>query len=406
MRFEAACIVAFLVLLPAARLRAAESCVTCHPEARTEFEASVHAKQYGCTACHGGDAAATGPDAHAVDKGWIGKPARNDIPRLCATCHADPARMRPFRLPTDQLTEYQTSQHGQRLAQGDDRVAVCTDCHGVHRIVAGVDPASPVAPRNVPATCGRCHADAALMASYKLPADSVEQFRGSVHGVALFVDEHPAAPTCSTCHGAHGANTLDGGSIAAACGRCHGRTAEYLNDGPHRPASAAADKRADCVACHGYHDTKRPDQTLFATACPSCHAAGSSALATGEKLRTLLGQADEALDTASQELDSAAAQSPTLVRYRPRLVQGRAYLMEALPVQHSLAVERVADLTRSARSVADQIRAGVHGATQDERLRYLWLAAAWLYIAFTLGVAYLYRQERRGASHGTARRDG
>jgi hypothetical protein len=380
---------------PTAAGSARESCVLCHPDKKTEFDDSVHAKDFGCTACHGGDPAAQDmPAAHAVAKGYLGKPGRADIPRLCAQCHADPSRMKAFDLPTDQYAQYQTSGHGVRLAQGDTRSAVCTDCHGTHRILSRHEPTSPIARLNIPTTCGRCHADQGLMAAYHLPADQVEKFRHSVHGVALFDEDHPAAPTCATCHGAHGAVAPQVGSIGAVCGHCHSRTREYFNEGPHRKATSDG-KMSGCASCHGYHDIVHPDRALFDTTCPACHAPDTPQFGIAQKLKTLLMQTQDAVSVARDELHTAAKVSPTVMRFQPRLQQSWAYFMEALPVQHALAVDRVADLTRSARSIADEVRGAAHGVEQDTRLRYLWLAAAWVAILFAVVVTYRYRAERR-----------
>jgi hypothetical protein len=384
-----------LLVLTGTETRAEEACTTCHPDVKTEYRESIHAKALGCTACHGGDAAAEEVGAaHAVARGYIGKPARKDIPALCATCHADPNRMKAFGLPTDQYAQYQTSKHGILMAQGDTRAAICTDCHGAHRILTPQEPTSPVARRNIPATCGRCHADQKLMAEYKVPADQVDKFRHSVHGIALLDEDHPSAPTCATCHGAHGASAPQNGSINAVCGHCHMRTREYFNQGPHRKA-ADEGKMTECVSCHGYHDIGHPDRSLFDTACNRCHAPGSSPFATAQKLKTLLSQTEEAVATAGDEITEVAKTAPTVARYRPRLQQSWAYFMEALPVQHSLAVDRVADLTRSARSISDEVRGAVHGVEQEARLRYLWLAVAWVLILFTVAVTYQYRTERQ-----------
>jgi hypothetical protein len=386
-------IIALLIALStllSRRLPAAESCLTCHPDVKTEFEQSVHAKRVVCTSCHGGDPNAVGLQAHAAPN-YIGKPRRQDIPSLCASCHADGERMRASGLPIDQYAQYQRSEHGLRLAQGDTRVAVCTDCHGTHRILSREEPTSPVAARNVPATCARCHADAELMAAYGLPADQLEKFRNSVHGVALFVDEHPAAPTCATCHGAHGASDVQ---VTKMCGHCHTRTREYFEQSPHRTAVQQG-KMSDCVSCHGYHDIAPPSSHLFETSCPACHGGDQAASATAQKLKTLVDQASASLDTAANQLAAAEPMSPTLARFRPRLEQARALFMEALPVQHSLAVERVADLVRSARSITDEVRLAVHGVAEQSRLRYLWLAVVWVVILFAVGVTFLYQRERR-----------
>jgi hypothetical protein len=381
-----------LLMLGAARAPAEESCLTCHPDVKTDFAQSIHAKDFSCTGCHGGDPIAVSLEAHAPAKGYIGKPSRKDIPSLCASCHADANHMRPFGLPTDQYAQYQKSQHGILLAQGDTHVAVCTDCHGTHRIMARGDPSSPVFPRNIPATCGRCHADSQLMATYNLPSDQLEKFRASVHGVALFVDQHPLAPTCATCHGSHGA--ADAQNITAACGHCHSRTLEYFDESPHLKAVREG-KMSECISCHGYHDTPPPSLALFDTACPTCHAAGSSGLATAQKLKTVLTQAQQTLETASTELAQVEHLAPTAIRFRPRLQQARAHYLEALPVQHALNVERVDDLTRSARSISDDVRGAIHGIEQDRRLNLLWLGLVWMYVLFAVGVAYLYRRERK-----------
>ena len=61
----------------------------------------------------------------------------------------------------------------------------------------------------------------------------------------------------------------------------------------------------------------------------------------------------------------------------------------------SLAVDRVDDLTRTARSIAEDVEASVHGVQQESQLRYIVLALGWLFILFTSAVAYLYRKERK-----------
>lgn len=381
-----------LVFLPYGA-RAEESCGTCHPDVRIEYATSVHGREFSCTECHGGDPTLVTVEAHSLQKKYIGKPTRRDVPALCAACHANPNRMKPYGLATDQYAQYLTSQHGLLLAKGDTHVAVCTDCHGVHAILPRGEPNSPVAVRNIPSTCGRCHADKELMATYKLPADQVDKFRGSVHGEALFIDQHPSAPTCTTCHGEHGAAPLIG-EAGTVCGHCHTRTREYFNDSPHKKA-AEEQKMSECVSCHGYHDIPRPDAALFDTACAICHAQDSAQFMTGQKLKTLLTQTNESLETARRELREFEEISPTIVRYRPRLQQAQAHFMEALPVQHSINTDRLEDITRNARSIGEEVRASVHGVQEEVRLRYIALAVVWVLLFFALSIAYLYRQERR-----------
>jgi hypothetical protein len=369
-----------------------ESCVTCHPQAKTEFEGSAHEREFACSGCHGGDPEVLGVEAHEAE-GFVGIPPRAEVPGLCAHCHADPARMKASGLPTDQYAQYQTSEHGKALAGGDTRVAVCTDCHGHHAILPADEPTSPVARPNAAATCGRCHSDHALMAPYGIPTDQEEQFRQSVHGVALYAQDHPAAPSCADCHGAHGATAM-GASPRAACAHCHQRAQEYLDRGPHR-AAVATGKMDSCTSCHGDHQTSPPSHELFDTACRGCHTPQSSEFATGQKLKTIFLQASESVDTASEELVEARKRFPTLNRLETYLLQGRAYLMESLPVQHSLALDEVEDLARAARSVADDVRSSIYGIRYTEQLRYMELAVMWIFIVLACVAAFLYRAELR-----------
>lgn len=152
---------------------------------------------------------------------------------------------------------------------------------------------------------------------------------------------------------------------------------------------------SECVSCHGYHDIPEPDSLLFDTACVTCHEPTSAQFMTGQKLKTLLLQTNESLETALRELHEFQEISPTISRFLPRLQQARAHYMEALPVQHSLNMEWVEDITRNARSVGEEVRASVHGAREEVRLRYVALAVVWVLLFFALSIAYLYRQERR-----------
>ena len=150
---------------PASSSAAAGRCGVCHPAERVLFEKSRHAQEdVHCVSCHGGDDRTL--DQHAAHgAGFRGRPARQDIPKLCASCHASEERMRAYNLPVDQYALYQTSGHGKRLASGDTRVAVCSDCHGAHDILPPSDPASRVFRINIPKTCGSCHGDSVLMKS-------------------------------------------------------------------------------------------------------------------------------------------------------------------------------------------------------------------------------------------------
>ena len=149
------------------------TCAPCHGPQAQEIARSVH-HALACQQCHGGNEAfdlppeqraryaASAPDSTArppFDHGpsFTGKAPRLKIPNLCGDCHADVERMNPYGLRTDQLAAYWTSGHGKALKQrGEQRVAVCTDCHGAHDIRRASEPASKTNPMNVPDTCGHC----------------------------------------------------------------------------------------------------------------------------------------------------------------------------------------------------------------------------------------------------------
>jgi predicted CXXCH cytochrome family protein len=70
---------------------------------------------------------------------------RSQIDGLCAQCHEDA------------FQTYLDSYHGKASSLGDAETAVCTDCHGGHRILPASDPESSVNEANLIATCGECH---------------------------------------------------------------------------------------------------------------------------------------------------------------------------------------------------------------------------------------------------------
>ena len=57
----------------------------------------------------------------------MGKPKGWAVAQMCGSCHSDIERMRVInpRLPTDQLAQYRTSEHGKRAQKGNERVATC-----------------------------------------------------------------------------------------------------------------------------------------------------------------------------------------------------------------------------------------------------------------------------------------
>jgi len=366
-------------------------CVICHAYAVRrrwldivpEWKRSAHAQHgVGCSDCHGGD-----PNASDFDKAMYGVPGftarwkKRDIPALCARCHADPRRMRPYNLATDQYAQYLQSVHGRRLlVQGDDKVAVCTDCHGVHEIRARDDPESSVFKSNVPKLCAGCHADKRLMARYGLPADQYAQYLQSVHGRRLLVDEDRAAPNCADCHGAHGATPPGVEEVPAVCGTCHGRTQQEFSAGAHaRPA------RPRCVDCHDDHGVVVPADTMLVGKgrghCMSCHPPASAPGRVARRIHGLILDLARRSVAAGRLVQRAADASMDVSDLRPQLDRAATGLIEARAMQHSLSLARLQQKTREAQLVLATVERAARRALAESRRRRVIVLGALLVLA-------------------------
>jgi predicted CXXCH cytochrome family protein len=70
---------------------------------------------------------------------------RESIPEVCGRCHGE-----------KEFT-YEDTYHGKSVRLGEPSRAVCTDCHGYHKILPQSNPDSTVSSENIVATCGQCH---------------------------------------------------------------------------------------------------------------------------------------------------------------------------------------------------------------------------------------------------------
>jgi len=138
-----------------------DTCGMCHSEVVEQFRASVHGQALArgvtqtplCTDCHG---------EHNIIKHTSEASPVNPahIRDTCGSCHGDVRLTRKFGLPTDRLVSFDSSFHGLAAKSGSQTVANCASCHGVHNILPSSDPKSTVYPKNLPKTCGQCHAGA------------------------------------------------------------------------------------------------------------------------------------------------------------------------------------------------------------------------------------------------------
>lgn len=383
-----------------------DSCVSCHLEMGDELaepvegmKGDVHARQgLSCADCHGGDPSAgfDGDMEAAMDpaKGYVGAPSRAQIPRFCARCHSDPNYMRRYnpRVQTDQYERYQTSQHGKLLARGDDKVAVCTDCHGVHGILPANDARSPVYPMNIPNTCGRCHADPDYMASYGIPTNQVAAYSSSVHGQALLDKGDQAAPACNDCHGNHGANPPGAPSIAYICGQCHLNNAELFLKSPHK---AAFDEMGlpECETCHGNHAIKPPTDDMLGagpqSVCTECHEPDSKGYLAAVGMRLQIEELKRVIAEADSLLSAAERAGMEVSEPKFELNEADDALIKARTMIHSLSVEQVRKVIEAGLQKAQDALGAGYQAMADLQFRRKGLAVSTIFILIFAWGLYL-----------------
>ena len=362
-----------------------------------KFSQDIHAqKGLTCTSCHGGDASSYDPDqAMSRKAGWKGKIDRRQIPQLCGSCHSNPAYMRPFNpsLRTDQLDQYHTSMHGKRLAAGDTKVAVCTDCHSVHDLRPPSDPRSTVNPVNVAKTCSRCHSDAAYMKQYGIPTDQFAKYVTSVHHDAMAVRGDLSAPTCTTCHGNHGAVPPGVDKVQNVCANCHAFQAQMYQKSIH--SKAFQDKGLPgCVVCHSNHGIQHPSDAMLGTGptgvCVKCHTAGDHCDRARVEILGNLTQLNSEIKNANQSLSLAESSGMEVSEARLNQDQARDLLTKARVTIHSFQTALVEQDTQAGMKIAAaNLKAG-KDAMVERNHRRIGLGICLIAIAMMLVGLWLY----------------
>ncbi len=391
--------------------QAPNTCVDCHslldpPQKVTaeQFAADIHAqKGLTCASCHGGDPTKDSDQAMSKAAGFRGHIRRSQIPQLCAGCHSNAAYMHKFNpsLRTDQLAQYKTSVHGQRLAQGDEQVAVCTDCHSLHGILPAGDSRSSVHPLNVATTCSRCHADAARMKPYSIPTDQFAGYSVSVHHEALAVRGDLSAPTCTTCHGNHGATPPGVASVEYVCSNCHAFQTQLFDAGPHKQAFASA-KMPGCVTCHSNHRIQHPTDAMLGTGpqsvCTNCHAPGDAGFKVAATTQAKLTGLEAAIERAQEVLDRAEHSGMDVSQAKLAQAQARDTLTKARVSIHSVTVDKILEDVQAGNKLAEQNLAAGIQALADRDFRRWGLGISVLLIVVTIAGLWLYIREIEGRS--------
>jgi formate dehydrogenase gamma subunit len=240
------------------------SCASCHAEVPADVAKSAHAAlgPASCASCHG--------SAHTTQR------AVRISPNQCSTCHEVAVR------------DYHKSVHLEALDHGDAQSATCLSCHGpTHKVLPATNPDSAVAKKNLPATCGSCHANPEFLATHKIDfALPVEAYRLSVHGRAVEAG-NAAAPSCSDCHASHAIfpardarSKINHWQVTRTCGECHGDIKKTYDESIHGEAVARGVRESPvCTDCHGEHRILAPSEPqslvnparVSSVTCGRCH---------------------------------------------------------------------------------------------------------------------------------------
>src|SRR5215469_14157744 len=278
---------------------ALSKCAHCHAEEARDFHESVHgqaaasgdAQSPTCVSCHG--------NAHQIQpSGDVSSPvAKRNLPDTCATCHSNPQFLRTHNIPFAHPVElYRESVHGRMIESGNEKAAVCSDCHGSHGIFPVQDARSKVNHWNLSSTCGQCHAEIA------------KTYLESVHGEAMIAGVKDA-PVCSDCHGEHlilepqqaGSPVNPLRVSLVTCGRCHNderlalrynlpkdRIPSYADSYHGLALREGSESVANCASCHGIHNIFRPtdprstvNRASLSKTCGNCHAGAGEHFAIG-----------------------------------------------------------------------------------------------------------------------------
>ncbi|MBD3232642.1 MAG: hypothetical protein GF315_02850 [candidate division Zixibacteria bacterium] len=406
-------LVSIVVLVPVNRL-SADSCMKCHqeiegaPDSPTKLIVSdIHYRNaISCADCHGGDPTVgyeEGDPSLAMDpeKGYIGVPSYNEIPKFCSRCHSDVEYMRERRpkLRIDQHQLYLTSVHGKRLKEGDKRVAQCVSCHGAHGILSSNDVRSSTYVENIPGTCANCHANEDYMARYGIPTDQYDEYSRSVHGRLLFEKHEKSAPTCNSCHGNHGAAPLGLASIAAACGQCHGINQALFDKSPHfEPWKELG--IPECIRCHNHHLVLTPTDNQVGVGensfCIECHSRGDNGYEAAAEMSSAIDSLKMLIDEADSIIRRIEMSGVDIETARYNLTEATDRLIEARNKIHSFNSRTVRDITKNGISKARHVIQSAEEAGEDMETKQKGLLFTSILIIILAGLLFLKIRQIEG----------
>jgi predicted CXXCH cytochrome family protein len=138
------------------------TCEKCHKQITEDYKKSIHwiAVKKGirsapsCNDCH---------SEHGIQAiNTLNK--RDEIKKIqdntCLQCHQNLLLSQRYGLENQNVMSYQDSYHGLAASHGDKTVAMCVDCHNVHKILPKEHLEASTSKSNIVATCKKCHPEA------------------------------------------------------------------------------------------------------------------------------------------------------------------------------------------------------------------------------------------------------
>jgi hypothetical protein len=377
-------IAAVLLTAPAAAAPpgARNTCIDCHGDVQEDAGADVHRSAgLTCVDCHRGDSSAEDQDK-AMDprKGFVAKPRGWAAAQLCGGCHSDIDRMRVINpsLPTDQLAQYRTSEHGKLAAKGNLRVASCVSCHGFHGVRPVSDAGSPASKGRIVETCTGCH-NPKYMKGLSIATDQLEKYKLSVHGQKRLQERDPGAPACSDCHGNHGAAPPGVYAVTHVCGKCHVTQAELFGASTHA-AHFRDGGIPPCTTCHNHHDVLATSDEMLGTGpggtCAACHQPGDRCDQATAKMKQGLNTLSVSLERARASLTRADRLGMDVERPTYDLTGAAEALVRARVVVHTFSEKEFEKVIAEGVEVAHEVDKAALAKLADYRYRREGLAVA------------------------------
>ncbi|MCF7823158.1 MAG: cytochrome c3 family protein [Candidatus Marinimicrobia bacterium] len=383
-----------------------DACYQCHLEIDQDQDADdrlfknylqdIHVQRgFGCADCHGGDPEAFDDEDAAMwdNDSYLGELSPLDEVKMCAKCHSNPTFMSKFSVSVsvDQESQYWSSKHGQELKQGNEKVATCSDCHGVHGILATDNPNSAVYDFNVPKTCSKCHSSKNYMAGLLDKTDQYDDYVNSVHGVALLDKQDVAAPACNDCHGNHGAAPPEIGSIKEICGSCHAQNRDLFQKS-HLNKIFKDRGIPQCESCHGNHRILKPSDNYLkwdGGVCVKCHPAGGKPKLLAAELFNILDSLNTQLESANLLVEQAEIKGMEISELYFSLEEAHNALIHSRTAVHSFNKDFLLEAARPGLTASADALAGAQASLNEFDFRRKGLFGASLIFSFLALLLYL-----------------